>query len=414
MSRSTQPRGGQVPQDGVVDRRGDLVARGLDAGTPARLPISSSISRDGQDLALDQGLGQAFEFVAVLFEEAVGALVGLAEDRRDFLVDDLRGVLGVVAGLAHLAAQERVLLGGAEEDRADALAHAPLGDHHPGQPGGLLQVARGAGGQVVEDEPLGGAAAQRHGQVGLDLALVDPDPVLLGEELGDAQRPAAGDDRHLVDRVGGRGQPGDQGVADLVVGGQPLVLLGDDLLALRPHDDLVARGVEVAHVDLVLVLAGGQQRGLVDEVGQVGAAHPDGPPGDAVEVDVGVERDVAGVDLEDLEPALLGRAVDGDVAVEPAGAQQGGVEHVGAVGRGQDDDALVGREAVHLGQDLVERLLALVVAAAEARARTRPTASISSMNRMQGLFSLAVLNMSRTRLAPTPTNIWMNSEPEIE
>ena len=46
--------------------------------------------------------------------------------------------------------------------------------------------------------------------------------------------------------------------------------------------------------------------------------------------------------------------------------------------------------------------------------RTRPTASISSMNRMQGLFSLAVLNMSRTRLAPTPTNIWMNSEPEIE
>ena len=46
--------------------------------------------------------------------------------------------------------------------------------------------------------------------------------------------------------------------------------------------------------------------------------------------------------------------------------------------------------------------------------RIRPTASISSMNRMQGLLSLAVLNMSRTRLAPTPTNIWMNSEPEIE
>ena len=43
--------------------------------------------------------------------------------------------------------------------------------------------------------------------------------------------------------------------------------------------------------------------------------------------------------------------------------------------------------------------------------RIRPTASISSMNRMQGAFSLAVLNMSRTRLAPTPTNIWMNSEP---
>ena len=33
---------------------------------------------------------------------------------------------------------------------------------------------------------------------------------------------------------------------------------------------------------------------------------------------------------------------------------------------------------------------------------------------MQGEFSFAVRNMSRTRLAPTPTNIWMNSEPLIE
>ena len=32
------------------------------------------------------------------------------------------------------------------------------------------------------------------------------------------------------------------------------------------------------------------------------------------------------------------------------------------------------------------------------------------MNRIEGDASLAVLNMSRTRLAPTPTNIWMNSD----
>jgi hypothetical protein len=44
------------------------------------------------------------------------------------------------------------------------------------------------------------------------------------------------------------------------------------------------------------------------------------------------------------------------------------VEHVGAVGRGDDDDALVGLEAVHLDEELVQRLLALVVTAAEARA----------------------------------------------
>ena len=46
--------------------------------------------------------------------------------------------------------------------------------------------------------------------------------------------------------------------------------------------------------------------------------------------------------------------------------------------------------------------------------RWRPTASISSMKMMQGLFCLACSNRSRTREAPTPTNISTKSEPEIE
>jgi len=46
--------------------------------------------------------------------------------------------------------------------------------------------------------------------------------------------------------------------------------------------------------------------------------------------------------------------------------------------------------------------------------RCRPTASISSMKMMQGLFFFAWSNRSRTRLAPTPTNISTNSEPLME
>ena len=46
--------------------------------------------------------------------------------------------------------------------------------------------------------------------------------------------------------------------------------------------------------------------------------------------------------------------------------------------------------------------------------RWRPTASISSTNTMHGLLRLAWSNRSRTRLAPTPTNISTNSEPEME
>ncbi len=46
--------------------------------------------------------------------------------------------------------------------------------------------------------------------------------------------------------------------------------------------------------------------------------------------------------------------------------------------------------------------------------RWRPTASISSINTIQGAFFLACSNKSRTRAAPTPTNISTKSEPLME
>ena len=61
--------------------------------------------------------------------------------------------------------------------------------------------------------------------------------------------------------------------------------------------------------------------------------------------------------------------VDRDLPVKAAGAEQGGVENVRAVGRRHDNDIAAARaEAVHLDEQLVERLFALVMAAAETRA----------------------------------------------
>src|SRR3954465_1188792 len=112
----------------------------------------------------------------------------------------------------------------------------------------------------------------------------------------------------------------------------------------------------------------GGDRGLVDEVRQVRTGEARRLAGDAFDLDTLVERLALGVDLEDLSPALHVRPVEDDLSVEAAGAQQRRVEDVGPVGRGDDDHVRVRVEAVHLDEDLVERLLALVVAAAEARA----------------------------------------------
>jgi hypothetical protein len=72
------------------------------------------------------------------------------------------------------------------------------------------------------------------------------------------------------------------------------------------------------------------------------------------------------VHLEDLLAALDVRVRHHDLAVETARTQQRRVQHVRTVGGRNQDDALIGFEAVHLHQQLVERLFALVIAAAKA------------------------------------------------
>ena len=141
-----------------------------------------------------------------------------------------------------------------------------------------------------------------------------------------------------------------------------------DRAALGAHHDLVLRHLEIVHVDEALVAARREQRGLVDEVGQVGARKPGRAAGDDLRLDVGRHRHLAHVDEQDLLAAAdVGQRHD-HLAVEAARAHQRRIEHVGPVGRGDHDHAGIRLEAVHFDQQLVQRLLALVVAAAQAGA----------------------------------------------
>ena len=94
--------------------------------------------------------------------------------------------------------------------------------------------------------------------------------------------------------------------------------------------------------------------------------------GERVDVDHLRQRLAARVHLEDLRPALAVGAVDGDLAVEAPGAQQRRVEDVGPVGGRDHDDVVLRLEPVHLDEQLVERLLALVVAPAQPGAAVAP------------------------------------------
>ena len=187
--------------------------------------------------------------------------------------------------------------------------------------------------------------------------------------------PPARDDRDLAHRIRAVGEHAHDRVTALVVGGAAPVFRRHHDLPLGAEDDPLERVGEIGLVHLVMVTARGEQRRLVHEVREIGSDHSRRRRRDPAEVDVGRERDVPRMHLEDLLPACTVGRLHRDAAVEPAGPEQRLVEHVGTVGRADHDHACRRVEAVHLGEDLVQRLLALVVAAAEAGDTGRARAS---------------------------------------
>jgi hypothetical protein len=104
------------------------------------------------------------------------------------------------------------------------------------------------------------------------------------------------------------------------------------------------------------------QRRLVDEVGQVGADEAGCSRRHHGEVEIRGQLDAADVHSRDFLSALQVRTVKDGLAIEAAGPEQRGVQDLRPVGRRQDEDALLGVEAVQLREELVQGLLALVVA----------------------------------------------------
>ena len=103
--------------------------------------------------------------------------------------------------------------------------------------------------------------------------------------------------------------------------------------------------------------------GLVDQAGQVRAGEAGGGGGNLVQVGVRAEVLAAGVGGQDGGPFGPAGQRDDDLAVEPAGAAQRGVQGVRPVGGGQHHHPGGVLEPVHLGEQLVQGLLPLVAAA---------------------------------------------------
>src|SRR4051794_10881836 len=324
-------------------------------------------------LAPHQDVRGLVELRAVALEDVARRLVRLLHDPADLAVDLAGHVVGVVRLGAELAAEERLAVVVAEHARAELLAHAEPHHHLLGGGGDLLEVIRRPGRHLAEDDLLRGAAAERHRHRVRQLRARGQELVLGRQRDRVAERLPARDHGDLVHRVGVLEVVGHDRVPHLVERGDLALLLAHHAgLLLRTRDHAHDALFELLVIDLAAALTGGQQSGLVDQVGEVGAGEAGRLGSEVVEVDRLRQRLAARVDLEDLGAALAVRPVDHDLAVEAARTQQRRVQDVRAVRGRDEDDVVLHLEAVHLDEQLVERLLALVVAAAKAGAAVAP------------------------------------------
>src|SRR5690606_36661722 len=318
---------------------------------------------------LHQRFGHEVELVTVVRKNLLSRAVAVIDDAAHLKVDQLRRVTGNVRVLTTCAAPEEdftLLL--RVHQWAELLGQPPLGTRVPAALGRTQEAVGCTGSDATEAQrhPFSDTPAERGADLTDQRALGQAVTIFFGQEHGYAQRPATRNDGDLVNRIMLRHQATDDGVARFVISLiQALLLRHDHGLALGAHHDLVLGQLELLHLDHALSGTSREERRLVDQVGQVGTGEARGASRDQRRLDAITQRNLAHMDVEDLFTAANIRQTNHHLTVEPAWTQQRRVKHVGTVGSGNHDDAVVHFETVHLHQQLVEGLFTLIMTTAK-------------------------------------------------
>jgi hypothetical protein len=174
-------------------------------------------------------------------------------------------------------------------------------------------------------------------------------------------------------------------VAHFVVGYDfSLAGIEESVSLLEAGDDPFHGIAEIRHRHCFGPSPGRKQRCLVDEIGQVGPGKAGRQRGHLLRIDIGCGFHFLQVNLEDIDPAFLVGAVNQDLAVKPPCPQQRRIENLGTVGCGQYDQPGARIEAIEFDQQLVQRLLLLVVASRERSNAARTTEGIYLVDENNG------------------------------
>src|SRR5262249_47657188 len=98
---------------------------------------------------------------------------------------------------------------------------------------------------------------------------------------------------------------------------------------------------------------------------QIGARKSRGAACNDRDIHIVGQRNLADVNGENAFAAFHIGSSYNDAAIESAGPEQSRIENIGTIGCGNQDDAFVRFEPVHLDEQLVQRLFAFIVSAAK-------------------------------------------------
>ena len=156
-------------------------------------------------------------------------------------------------------------------------------------------------------------------------------------------------------------------MAGFVICGNALFMLTDDQrLSRDAHQDLIFGIFEIFVRDRLLVHTGRVQSSFVDQIRKICARKSRRASCDDGYIDILSQRNFTDVNGENSFAAFDVGTSHNDAPIETARTQQRRIENVRPVRGCDQNDAFVRFETVHLDEQLVQGLLALIVSAAEA------------------------------------------------
>ena len=272
-----------------------------------------------------------------------------------------------ITALHHFTSQEDFLLTAAVIDRTNHITHTILGNHALGNRGGTFNIIGSAGGNVIHCQLFRYTTAEQYNQIIQHFLLGGIEFFFLRQAHGKAAGTSAGYNGYRMHRILCRQTAGCNGMTCLMIRSQLLLTFTHDTaLLFRTHDNLEEGILNILHADQTLVAACCQQSCFIQQVLQICTGKACGGFCNGIKPDIRVKLLTAGMYTQDCFTALHIRFAYIDLTVKASRTQQCRIQNILTVGCCNDNDAFICTKAIHLNQQLVQRLFPFIMSAAKA------------------------------------------------